>query len=89
MKIHFCVVIIVIIIFIDNVSSSDIVTRQTYNALFILRSITKYFIEIDSEQNLYPYFLTQDNSGRSLQVSFHLNMSIERFRSFIIDDCFC
>jgi len=42
----------------------DIVTRQTYNALFILRIITKYFIEIDSEQNLHPYFLPQENSDR-------------------------
>jgi len=41
---------------------SNIVIWQTYSALFILRSITKYFIEIDSEQNLYPYFLPQDNS---------------------------
>ncbi len=41
---------------------SNIVIWQTYSALFILRSITKYFIEINSEQNLYPYFLPQDNS---------------------------
>jgi hypothetical protein len=48
----------------NNSISSNIVIWQTYSALFILRSITKYFIEIDSEQNLYPYFLPQDNSGR-------------------------
>jgi len=41
---------------------SNTIVCQTYSALFILRSITKYFIEIDSEQNLYPYFLPQDNS---------------------------
>ncbi|CAF1028148.1 unnamed protein product [Adineta steineri] len=40
----------------------NIITWQTYSALFILRSITKYFIEIDSERNLHPYFLPQDNS---------------------------
>ncbi|UJR32022.1 hypothetical protein I4U23_019491 [Adineta vaga] len=35
---------------------------QTYSALFVLRSITKYFIEIDSEQNLNLYFVPQENS---------------------------
>ncbi len=30
--------------------------------MFILRLISKYFIEINSEQNLYPYFLPQENS---------------------------
>ena len=45
---------------------------QTYNTLFILRLITKYFIEIASEQNFYPYFLSQDNSieRKSLMTTF-------------------
>ena len=47
----------------SDLHSSNIVTWQTYSALFILRSITKYFIEIDSEQNLHPYFLPNENSG--------------------------
>ncbi|CAF0880831.1 unnamed protein product [Adineta ricciae] len=34
---------------------------QTYSALFVLRSITKYFIEIDSEPNLSLYFTPQEN----------------------------
>ncbi|CAF0810057.1 unnamed protein product [Adineta steineri] len=42
----------------------NIVIWQTYSALFILRCVTKYFIEIDSEQNLHPYFLPQENSDR-------------------------
>jgi hypothetical protein len=50
---------------------SNIVTWQTYSALYILRCITKYFIEIDSEQNLHPYFLPQDNSGRFIQKKTH------------------
>ena len=41
--------------------SSNSVISQTYNALFMLRTITKYFIENDSEANLYPYFLPPEN----------------------------
>ncbi|CAF0946391.1 unnamed protein product [Rotaria sordida] len=51
----------------------NIVTWQTYSALFILRCITKYFIEIDSEQNLYPYFLPQDNSDQVSLMSFFVD----------------
>ncbi|CAF3752355.1 unnamed protein product [Rotaria sp. Silwood1] len=51
----------------------NIVTWQTYSALFILRCITKYFIEIDSEQNLYPYFLPQNNSDRISLMSFFVD----------------
>jgi hypothetical protein len=68
--------------------SSNIVIWQTYSALFILRSITKYFIEIDSEQNLYPYFLPQDNSGRFSPLKFFLKNSF-RYRSSIINELFC
>ncbi|CAF2075744.1 unnamed protein product [Rotaria magnacalcarata] len=45
-----------------------IVLSQTHNALFILRLITKYFIEIDCEQNLYPHFLPQDTSPERLSL---------------------
>ncbi|CAM4769107.1 unnamed protein product [Rotaria magnacalcarata] len=45
-----------------------IVLSQTHNALFILRLITKYFIEIDCEQNLYPHFLPQDTSAERLSL---------------------
>jgi hypothetical protein len=51
----------------------NIVIWQTYSALFILRSVTKYFIEIDSEQNLYPYFLPQDNSDRVSLMSYFVD----------------
>ncbi|CAF4113336.1 unnamed protein product [Rotaria socialis] len=49
-----------------------IVISQTHNALFILRLITKHLIEIDCEQNLYPYFLPQDTSTErpSLMTAF-------------------
>ncbi|UJR14717.1 hypothetical protein I4U23_001710 [Adineta vaga] len=50
-----------------------IVTWQTYSALLILRCITKYLIEIDSEQNLHPYFLSQDNSNRISLMSFFVD----------------
>ena len=30
--------------------------------------MTKYFIEIDSEHNLYPYFLPQDNSAERISL---------------------
>ncbi|CAF4209131.1 unnamed protein product, partial [Rotaria sordida] len=46
----------------------NIIIHQTYNALFILRLITKYFIEIDSEQNFYPYFLPQDVSTERISL---------------------
>ncbi|CAF4257562.1 unnamed protein product [Rotaria sp. Silwood2] len=48
--------------------NNNIVIHQTYNALFILRLITKHFIEIDSEQNLYPYFLPQDISTERISL---------------------
>jgi len=47
---------------------SNLVLWQSCSALFILRCITKYFIETDSEQNLYPYFLPQDNSIERLSL---------------------
>ncbi|CAF2004200.1 unnamed protein product [Rotaria magnacalcarata] len=51
----------------------NIVTWQTYSALFILRCVSKYFIEIDSEQNLYPYFLPQDNPDRVSLMSYFVD----------------
>ena len=50
------------------VFSSNVLLSQTYNALLILRCITKHFIEIDSEQNLYPYFLPQDHSVERISL---------------------
>ena len=41
---------------------SNVVVWQTYNSLFLLRLITKYIIEIDSEENLYSYFIPKENS---------------------------
>jgi hypothetical protein len=72
----------------NNSISSNIVIWQTYSALFILRSITKYFIEIDSEQNLYPYFLAQDNSGRFFHTKKKILLFLA-FRSNIINELFC
>ena len=34
----------------------------------MLRAITKYFIENDSEENLYPYFLPQDNFNERVSL---------------------
>ncbi|CAF1168576.1 unnamed protein product [Rotaria sordida] len=48
--------------------NNNIIIHQTYNSLFILRLITKYFIEIDSEQNFYPYFLPQDISTERISL---------------------
>ncbi|CAF5129679.1 unnamed protein product, partial [Rotaria sp. Silwood1] len=45
-----------------------IIIYQTYNALLILRLITKFFIEIDSEQNLYSYFLSEDISSERISL---------------------
>ena len=44
-------------------SFSDLVLCQMHAALFILRVISKHFIAIDSEHNLYPYFLPHDKSS--------------------------
>ena len=71
----------------SEVCSSNIVTWQTYSALFILRSVTKYFIEIDSEQNLHPYFLPNENSGELLNQK-AIDPTTRLFRSTIIDESF-
>lgn len=42
--------------------SDQSLLKQTTNALFILRCLTKYFIEINSELNLNRYFLPQEHS---------------------------
>lgn len=61
---------------------STIVVHQTYNALFILRLITKYFIEVESEQNLYPYFLPQEISNERISL---MNIFVDTlFRTTII-----
>jgi len=43
-------------------------TRQTSNALLILRMVTKHFVEIGSDRNLYPYFLPQENSNERISL---------------------
>ncbi|CAF3796619.1 unnamed protein product [Rotaria sp. Silwood1] len=48
--------------------NNHIIIYQTYNALLILRLITKFFIEIDSEQNLYSYFLSEDISSERISL---------------------
>lgn len=48
--------------------SSNAIVWQTYSALVVLRAITKYFIEVDSEQNLYLYFVPQDNATERLSL---------------------
>lgn len=42
--------------------------RQTSNALLILRMVTKHFVEIGSDRNLYPYFLPQENSTERISL---------------------
>ena len=49
-----------------SLSFSNIFTWQTYNALFIIRSISKYFIENLSEEVVIQQFETksQENDGK-------------------------
>ena len=53
---------------IDLIIFSVTLIRKTYNTLLILRVITKYFIEIDSEQNLCPYFIPQESSLQRISL---------------------
>jgi hypothetical protein len=54
---------------LPSLDFSDLLSLQVYNALFILRAITKHFIETDCQKNLFYYFDPQEaNSDRLMSM---------------------
>ncbi|XP_013773357.1 dymeclin-like [Limulus polyphemus] len=65
---------------------NNIFTWQTFNAMFILRSVTKYFIQTVTEDNLVKQFQSnpQDDSGEKQQVD-NASHALEKLLNVLVE----